>query len=172
MSQRTRVVIVIGVLVVIAVAAAIYGAVMQNRMKNAAQNVPQPNMIHLYVDGKFVANVSPVELNDLPAASFTDAEEGKLQEGWWLHDVVRLYVQEDQLGPDSEVDVAGIRSTTGETKQQALTWQQVTDPANTVIFDLAGNGQSLKLVSSIAGFDTRDTWIQGVSRIDVRTAAQ
>ena len=172
MSQTKRILIVVGVILAMAAGAAIYGAVMQNQMRNASSDTPQPNMIHLYVDGSFVANVSPTDLGKLPGASFTDAEEGKLQEGWWLKDVIWLYVDEDRLAADSEVEVAGIRGTTGETKQKALTWQQVSEPANHVIFDLTGDGQSVKLVSAIAGFDTRDAWIQGVSRIDVRTAAR
>jgi len=169
MSQRNRILIVVGVIVALAAGAAIYGLVLQNQMKNASDDTPQPNMIHLYVDGKFVANVSPAQLNDLPAASFTDTEEGKLQEGWWLHDVVRLYVDESRLTASSEIEVAGVRNTTGETKSKTLTWEEATEPANNVIFDLSGDGQSIKLASTMAGFDIRDAWIQGINRIDVRT---
>jgi hypothetical protein len=169
MSQKNRILIVVGIILVLAIGATTYGLVLQSKMNNASSDIPQPNMIHLYVDGKFVANVSPADLNELPAASFTDAEEGKLQEGWWLHGVARLYVNEGKLTASSEIEVAGIRSTTGETKSKTITWEQATEPANNVIFDLSGDGQALKLVSTMPGFDIRDTWIQGINRIDVRT---
>jgi len=169
MSQKTRMLIVVGVILAIAAGAAIYGAISQNRMKNASGDTPQAGMIHLYVDKQFTANVSPADLGDLPDASFKDAEDGKLQEGWLLKDVVLLYVNEGKLTAKSEVEVSGIRVSTGETKSKALTWEQIIEPANNVLFDLTGNGSALKLVSEIPGFDIRDAWIQGVNQIDVRT---
>jgi len=33
-------------------------------------------------------------MKNLPAASFKDTEQGKDQGGWWLRDVIRLYVKE------------------------------------------------------------------------------
>jgi hypothetical protein len=37
-----------------------------------------------------------------------------------------------------------------------------------VMFDLSGRG-TLKLVSTLPGFDNRDSWIQDVDKIEVET---
>ena len=47
-----------------------------------------------------------------------------------------------------------------------LTWEQADSPENNVLFDLSSRG-TLKLVSTIAGLDTRDSWVQDVDRIEV-----
>jgi hypothetical protein len=51
-------------------------------------------------------------------------------------------------------------------KSQTLTWAEVRDPGNNVLFDLSGRG-TLKLVSTIPGFDIRDSWVQDVDKIEV-----
>ena len=48
------------------------------------------------------------------------------------------------------------------------TWAEITDPAYIVMFDLANKG-TIKFVSNIPGFDTRDVWVQDVDKIEVRT---
>ena len=172
MSQNRRLLIVAGVVLVLGAAATLYGVLNQNQLKNAPADSPQPGMIHLYVDDEFVANLSPAELSDLPAASFKDAEESKRQEGWWLRDVLRLYVDEDSLSGSSEITVIGVRQKSGETKSAVITWRETLDPDANVMFDLAGDGQSVKLVSALERLDTRDEWIQGVNRIDIQIRAQ
>jgi hypothetical protein len=123
-------------------------------------------MIHLYVDGTFVANVSPADMKNLPAASFKDKEQGKEQSGWWLRDVIRLYVKESQLSPQSKITVTGTRQ---GTKTATVTWAEALDPANNLTFDLAGDGQSVKLASTLDRLSTRDSWVQGVTQIDIQT---
>jgi hypothetical protein len=168
MSQKTRILIVVGALVLVAIALAIYGFSTQKQTAQAPSATPQPGMIHLYVDGAFVANVSPADMQKLPAASFTDKEQGKPQGGWWLRDVIRLYVKENKLSPNSQITIAGSRKGT-ENKSATVTWAQVLDPTNNMAFDLASDGQLVKLSSTMDQFSTRDQWVQGVTQIDIQT---
>lgn len=168
MSQKARVLIVVGFLLLVAIAFGAYGLLAQQRMASLPPATPQPGMVHVYVDGAFVANVAPADLEKLPPASFNDLEEGKAQEGWWLRDVVRLYVKEGQLSPQSEIAVSGVRQAS-EAKTAVVTWAEALEPANNLAFDLAGDGQSMKLVSTMTRLSTRDQWVQGVNKIEIKT---
>jgi len=169
MSQKTRILIVVGALVLIAVILAVAGFVSQKQTAvPAPATTPQPGMIHLYLDGAFVANISPAEMQKLPAASFKDKEEGKDQGGWWLRDVIRLYMKESMLSPNSRITVSGVRKGT-EKKSAAVTWAEALDPANNLAFDVSGDGQSVKLASTLDRLSTRVSWIQGVTQIDIQT---
>ena len=168
MSQKTRILIVVGALVLVAIVLAIYGFATQKQTAQAPSATPQPGMIHLYVDGAFVANVSPADMQKLPAASFTDKEQSKPQGGWWLRDVIRLYVKENNLSPNSQITITGSRKGT-EKKGATVTWAQVLDPTNNMAFDLASDGQSVKLASTMDNLSTRDQWVQGVTQIDIQT---
>jgi len=171
MSQKTRILIVVGALVLVAIALAIYGFATQKQTAQAPLALvatPQPGMIHLFVDGAFVANVSPADMQKLPAASFTDKEQGKPQGGWWLRDVIRLYVKENNLSPNSQITITGSRKGT-EKKSATVTWAQALDPTNNMAFDLASDGQSVKLASTMDQLSTRDQWVQGVTQIDIQT---
>ena len=81
-----------------------------------------------------------------------------------LRDVLMLYVRENKLKDDTQVTV----SSSSREKAQTLTWAEVADPQNMVLFDLSGRG-TLKLVSTIPGFDIRDAWIQDVDKIELTT---
>ena len=179
MSQKTRIWVVVGTLGLIAVALAVYGFIVQrqtapaplaqaplDQASVAPAATPQPGMIHLYVDGTFVANVSPADMQALPAASFKDKEQGKDQGGWWLRDVIRLYIKETQLAPQSKLTVTGTRQ---GTKTATVTWAEALDPANNLALDLSGDGQSVKLASTLDHLSTRDAWVQGVTKIEVQT---
>jgi len=171
MSQKTRILIVVGALVFVAIVLAVYGFATQKQTTQAplaSVATPQPGMIHLYVDGTFVANVSPADMQKLPAASFTDKEQGKPQGGWWLRDVIRLYVKENNLSPNSQITITGSRKGT-EKKSATVTWAQVLDPTNNIAFDFASDGQSVKLASTMDNLSTRDQWVQGVTQIDIQT---
>ncbi len=170
MSQKARVFIVVGALLLVAVLLAVYGLVQsgQGQAARAPAATPQPSLIHLYMNGAFAANVSPDDMKKLPAASFTDKEQGKPQGGWWLRDIIRLYVKESQLSPTAKITITGLRKGT-EKKSATITWAETLDPANNLAFDLAGDGQSVKLVSTLDRLSTRDQWIQGVQQIDVQT---
>ena len=104
----------------------------------------------------------PDDLGQLEGASFVDAEEGKTQDGWMLKDVILLYIKENKLKATTQVTV----SSSSREKSHSLTWAEVKDDANHVMFDLSGRG-TLKLVSTIPGFDIRDSWVQDVDKIEV-----
>ena len=133
----------------------------QQAAKDAPANMP-PGSIPIYVNGGFIASFVPGDLSQLPAASFVDAEEGKTQDGWLLRDVLLFYLGEDNLQDRSQVTV----SSSSREKSKTLTWAEVENKENNVQFDLAGRG-TLKLVSTIPGFDIRDAWIQDVDKIEI-----
>ena len=165
MTQKTR--ILIALLVVVVLVGAILGIdALQRRGSPApaaeSPATPAPGSVPIYVDGQLVGSFSPGDLERLEEVSFVDAEEGKTQEGWLLRDVLGLHVDVDTLDPDARVVVGS--SSRG--KSAELTWTEVDDPANMVMFDLSGRG-TLKLVSVLERLDTRDEWVQDVDRIEV-----
>lgn len=162
MDQKKHILIAGAILIVIL--GIVLGVDYLQRQQAAAQapaNMP-PGSIPIYVDGGFVASFIPDDLNQLPAASFVDAEEGKTQDGWLLRDVLLLYLGEDNLQNGSQVTV----SSSSREKSKTLTWAEVDDKDNMVMFDLSGRG-TLKLVSIIPGFDIRASWIQDVDKIEI-----
>jgi hypothetical protein len=76
--------------------------------------------------------------------------------------VILLYVNAGKLDADSLVTV----SSSSRDKSATLTWTEVDDPANWVMFDLSNRG-TLKLVSVLEELDTRDEWVQDVDRIEI-----
>ena len=166
MSQRTRILIAVVVLVVLA--AAILGIDALRRSAGSppmgAEGAPTvvPGGVPIYLDGELVGAFSPSDLEELETASFVDAEEGKTQEGWLLRDVLLLHVKERALQPNTLVVVVS----SSRDKSAELTWAEVDDPANWVMFDLSNKG-TLKLVSVLPELDKRDEWVQDVDRIDI-----
>lgn len=167
MSQKTRIIAILGIIIVIAVALGVQGW-LQGR-SSAISAEPEPGRIHVYVDDRFAANVEPSEIGAIPTASFVDAEKGKTQEGPRVKDVILLYVDEGKFQDDSTIIVKGVQASEGEAKEATLTWSQVASIDNNVLFDFSASGDSIKLVSTLPGLDTRDAWVQGVQRIDVKT---
>jgi hypothetical protein len=96
--------------------------------------------------------------------SFVEPVENKTEEGWLLRDILLLYVKEGKLAAASAITV----SSSVRDKSAQLTWAEVEDPANRVMFDLSNRG-TLKLVSVLEKLDTRDEWVQDVDRIEIRT---
>lgn len=162
MDQKKR--ILIAGIILVVILGIVLGVDFLQRQQAAAQapaDIP-PGSIPIYVDGSFVASFVPDDLSQLPTASFVDAEEGKTQEGWLLSDVLLFYLGEDNLQDGSQVTV----SSSSREKSKTLTWAEVENKENNLLFDLAGRG-TLKLVSTIPGFDTRDSWIQDVDKIEI-----
>jgi hypothetical protein len=123
---------------------------------------PVPGAIPIYLGEQLVGAFAPADLEELQTVSFVDAEEGKTQEGWLLRDVLLLHVQEQSLPPGATVVV----TSSSRDKSAELTWAEVQDPENWVMFDLSGRG-TLKLVSVLERLDIRDEWVQDVDRIDI-----
>ena len=162
MDQKKRILIAGVILVVIL--GIVLGVDYLQRQQAAAQapaDMP-PGSIPIYVDGGFVASFVPDDLSQLPTASFIDAEEGKTQDGWLLRDVLLFYLGEDNLQDRSLVTV----SSSSREKSKALTWAEVDNKDNMVMFDLSGRG-TLNLVSKSPGFDIRDSWVQDVDKIEI-----
>lgn len=158
MSQQLRILILVGV---VAVLAAVVLGVEALRRRSAVTELA-PGAIPVYVEGKLVGGFLPDDLAGLEEVSFVDAEEGKTQQGWLLRDVLRLHVPARKLKPETRIDV----SSSSNGKSAELTWAEVDDPANWVLFDLSGRG-TLKLVSVLERLDVRDEWVQDVDRIEV-----
>jgi len=162
MNQSKRIVIAVVVLLVIVGIILGVDFIQRQQAASAAPADMPPGSIPIFVDGKFVASFVPDDLSQLEGASFVDAEEGKTQEGWLLRDVLLLYVKESKLKADTQVTV----SSSSREKSQTLPWAEVDAQENMVLFDLSGRG-TLKLVSKIPSFDTRDDWVQDVDKIEV-----
>jgi hypothetical protein len=150
--------LVVGVLIVLIATVLIVEAV----RRASAEPTLAPGSIPIYVDGKLVGGFVPDDLTALEEVSFVDDEEGKTQQGWLLRDVLLLHVKESQLEPETRIVV----TSSSRDKSAELTWAEVDDPANWVMFDLSGRG-TLKLVSVLERLDIRDEWVQDVDRIEV-----
>ncbi len=159
MTQHMRV--LIAAIVLVALVAAILG-IDALRRTTVDEATLAPGSVAIYLDGKLMGGFVPDDLNQLEEVSFTDAEEGKTQQGWLLRDVMLLHVSAKKLKPDSFITV----SSTSRNKAVQLTWAKVDDPANKVMFDLSSRG-TLKLVSVLERLDTRDEWVQDVDQIDI-----
>jgi hypothetical protein len=121
-----------------------------------------PGDVPIYQDGSLVAALRAGDLNDLATAQFTDKEEGKLQEGWLLRDILAKYLKTTFWNDTFQIIV----SSTSQNKSIQLTWAEVKNDNNKVMFDLSGRG-TLKLVSQMEKLDTRNEWIQDVDKIEV-----
>ncbi len=164
MNQNKRIWIAVVVLLVIVGGVLGVDYIQRQQAASEAPTDMPPGSIPIFVDGRFTASFVPDDLGQLETASFVDAEEGKTQDGWLLRDVLLLYVKESKLKDTAQVTV----SSSSRAKSHTLTWAEVNDQANMVMFDLSGRG-TLKLVSKIPGFDIRDTWIQDVDKIEITT---
>jgi hypothetical protein len=158
MTQKGRIILAVGVIVLIAAAVA---GIEIARRATSAPDLP-PGSIPIYAEDKFVAAFVPDDLAGLEQVGFVDEEEGKTQEGWMLRDVLLLHIAEADLSPETLITV----SSSSRDKSAQVTWAEVNDPENMVMFDLSGRG-TLKLVSKLERLDVRDEWIQDIDRIDI-----
>jgi hypothetical protein len=164
MKQKNRIIIAIIILVVI------IGVVLgidYFRRRNAASQAPvdmPPGSIPIFLDGGFLASFVPEDLEGLQDASFVDSEEGKTQDGWLLKDVLLLHIDSTSLKGGTKITV----SSSSREKSKTLSWETATDPQVFVMFDLANKG-TIKFISNMPGFDTRDSWVQDVDKIEVET---
>jgi hypothetical protein len=160
MTQKGRILLAVGIIILIAAAVAGVEVV---RRATSAPDLP-PGSVPIYLNGEFIATFTPDDLAELEQVSFVDAEEGKTQEGWMLHNVLLLHITETDLSPETLITV----SSSSRDKSAQLTWAEVSDTENMVMFDLSGRG-TLKLVSKLERLDVRDEWVQDVDRIEVST---
>jgi hypothetical protein len=166
MRDRTRIWIAIGIVIAMVILALALDA-----LRRAA---PSPGgaggaalavgSIPIYVDAELVGGFQPGDLEQLDKVSFVEPEEGKVQEGWLLRDVLLLYVDAAVLNADSRITV----SSSTRSKSAQLTWPEVEEASNSVMFDLSNRG-TLKLVSMLEKLSARDQWVQDVDRIEVES---
>jgi hypothetical protein len=135
----------------------------QSAAARAPAQIP-PGSIPIFVNDNFVVSFVPADLDQLKSVSFVDTEEGKTQDGWLLRDMLLLYLGEDNFQDQTKITV----SSSSRGKAKTLIWAEAENQANMVMFDLSGRG-TLKLVSTLPGFDNRDSWIQDVDKIEVET---
>jgi hypothetical protein len=161
MTQRTR--ILIGAVVLVALLAGVLSLDALRRAR-VAEDEPTlaPGSVPIYLDGRLAGGFSPEDLAGLEKVSFVEPEEGKKQEGWRLCDVILLHVERKALKADSTITV----SSSSRDRAAELTWAEVDEPANMVMFDLSSRG-TLKLVSAMEKLDTRDEWVQDTDRIEI-----
>ncbi len=165
MSQRTRILVALAILVVLVAAVLaidLWRRTSSPRAAGEGEPTLAPGSVPVRLDGKLLGSFSPADLEQLEKVSFVDAEEGKSQDGWLLRDVLLLHVKPDQLNAGSRIVV----SSSSRNKSAELSWSEVEDPANDVMFDLSNRG-TLKLVSTLERLDTRDEWVQDVDAIDI-----
>lgn len=158
MEQRSRIAIAVGVLVVLV---GLLAGV--EFLRRGSSDTEVAGSIPIVVNGRTEARFVPDDLAELEQVSFVDDEEGKTQEGWLLRDVLALHIDVESLEPATPIVV----SSSSRDKSAELTWSEVANLDNMVMFDLSGRG-TLKLVSQMDGLAIRDEWVQDVDRIEIR----
>jgi hypothetical protein len=163
----TRTIRIIIALVVILVIAGLVLGVDWLQRRQAAQVVGTstplpPGSVPIVFNGQIVAGFLPADLEKLQMVNFVDAEEGKTQDGWLLRDILLLYLKPEQLQDETQITV----SSSSRDKSAMLSWAEVKEASNMVMFDLSNRG-TLKLVSLLPQLRTRNYWIQDADRIEV-----
>lgn len=165
MSRKTTVRVVIAIAAIVALVWA--GLDFMNRdIETVApddETIAPAGTITLVMDGDIITDFTPSNVQDLEIYSFEDIEEAKLQSGALLRDVILLFVDEADLSDESQITV----SSSARNKSVTLTWAQVNNPDNLVLFDPSSNRGTLKLVSMLEILDTREEWIQDTDRIEI-----
>ncbi|MEJ2757635.1 MAG: hypothetical protein P8046_04045, partial [Anaerolineales bacterium] len=105
MSQTKRIFIGLAIIVAIIGGVLITDAIQRAQRAVAFENLP-PGAIPIYFEDKFQGGFIPEDLSELDGASFVDDEEGKTQEGWMLRDILRLYINGNELKPASIIRVS------------------------------------------------------------------
>jgi hypothetical protein len=165
MTQARRILIALTAVIIIVAVVLGIDAIRRARSTTPAgegQVTLEPGNIPIYVDGRLEGAFSPDGLDQLEQVSFVDAEEGKTQDGWLLRDVLLRNLEADVLQPETRIKV----SSASRGKAAELTWAEVDESTNMVMFDLAQRG-TLKLVSRLEKLDTRDEWVQDVDKIEI-----
>jgi hypothetical protein len=166
MTQRTRILVAVVIMVVL-VGTVLGVEALQQTSDDRTQGgegepTLSPGSIPIILDGRRVGGFGPDDLSQLEKVSFVEPEENKEQQGWMLRDVILLYVDGKHLKAGTLVAV----SSSSRERLAQLTWAEVDDPANMVMFDLSSRG-TLKLVSVMEKLDTRDEWVQDTDKIEI-----
>ena len=166
MSQSKR--IAIAVLVFILIVGTVIGIEtwrgQQMAQSSSSQTVSlQAGSIPIFIDDQLTGGFVSTDLEAMSQVSFVDTEEGKTQEGWLLGEVLLRYTSKDDFDAETLISV----SSSSREKTITLSWAEVSQVDNMVLFDMSGRG-TLKLVSAkIERFDSRDEWVQDVDKIEI-----
>ena len=165
MNQNKK--IILAVVVLVLIGAVVFGVEFFQRQSLKKQNEAalvalEPGSIPVYLNGQLISGFTPADLENLDKVSFVDAEEGKTQEGWLLKDVLSKHVDVNSLSDNALVIV----SSSVREKSVELTWAEVSQEKNMVMFDLSNKG-TVKLVSLLDKLDVRDEWVQDTDKIEV-----
>jgi hypothetical protein len=164
MTQKTRVLIAVIILILVVGVIFTVDAIQCYQIENNSPGNVPAGSIPVFLDGILVANITQDDFEPLETVSFIDNEEGKTQEGWLLGEVILLVHPDQTLRPESEITV----SSASRGKTVTLSWLDVANQDNMVILDTSSRG-TLKLASRLEGFDTRDSWVQDIDKIEITT---
>ena len=164
MTRNIRLLIVLlGVLAIVGLVLGVDWLQRRQMTQPAGTSTPLPaGSVPILFNGQIVAAFTPSDLEKLTKVSFVEQEEGKTQEGWLLRDILLLYFDPDQLQDDTQITV----SSTSRDKSATLSWAEVKEAKNMVMFDLSNRG-TLKLVSLLPQLKTRNYWVQDADKIEV-----
>lgn len=164
MNQKIRILIAFGIIIFLTALVIGVDYIRGQRIAAQIDASLEPGDIPVYWNDNLRAAFAPVDIETITPASFVDAEEGKTQDGWLLKDVLLTYFNESLFKSDTIIKVIS----TSREKSVDLTWEEVANTDNMIMFDLSGRG-TLKLVSLLERLDVRDEWIQDVDRIEINT---
>ena len=163
MNQTKRILLALLILVVLAGGLLAVEAWRGRALTKSLDVSLEPGDVPVYQEEALIAAFNAEDLSDLQQVSFVDAEEGKTQEGWLLYDIFEKYLNTRSWDDSTQIVV----SSSSREKSVTVTWGEVKDTNNMVMFDLSGRG-TLKLVSSLLEqLDVRDEWVQDVDKIEV-----
>ncbi|MBC7234756.1 MAG: hypothetical protein H5T69_02860 [Chloroflexi bacterium] len=130
---------------------------------------PQPERITIYLDGQLVAEADLTTIASSEIVSFQDAERGERFKGLWVDALLLRYVAEDKLAPETTIIFVGRAPGSGNTREVKLTWAEISDHENRVLLGTSRAEGAPTLVGALERLDTREEWVQDVSRIDILT---
>jgi hypothetical protein len=165
MSQRNRILIALAILIALTGSVIVIESVrraVSEKDEDSEDLALPPGSIIITFDEEIIGGFSPVDIESLPLESYIDPEEGKKQEGWLLSDILSLHIDDLRLTADLKIEI----SSSSRTKSVELTWEEIADPMNMVMFDLSNKG-TMKLVGLMDKLDERAEWIQDADRIDI-----
>jgi hypothetical protein len=164
MTRNTRLLIVLlGVLAVAGLVLCVDWLQRRQAAQPDGSGTPLPaGSVPILFNGQVVAAFAPSELDKLTKVSFVEQDEGNTQEGWLLRDILLLYFDPDQLQDNTQITV----TSTSRDKSATLSWADVKEAKNMVMFDLSNRG-TLKLVSLLPQLKTRNYWVQDADKIEV-----
>ncbi|MEA4812021.1 MAG: hypothetical protein VB108_05590 [Anaerolineaceae bacterium] len=118
--------------------------------------------VQFYLDGIWRSSLNEKAFQSLKKYSFKDVEEGKLQEGWMASDLILVSLDIKALPNDAIL----LFTSSSRGKSIALSWAEVKEPSNQILFTLSGRG-TIKLASTYEKLNQREEWIQDMDKVEI-----